>query len=131
MRAANEVCAASAFSIAMRWYSAAEQVPSDIITVRWNIVSQDAAVSRAIMIGRAKGELRSSLFMSYKVMIARRAARGAWIIPGGSVTLSLAEEATRMNVALGAKKSSWSGPCVMCQLHPPVFPAIVCANAMM
>jgi hypothetical protein len=52
MSAAVEICTAAAFSAAMRRYSAAVQVPWAIIRVRRNIVSQDATVSRAIVIGR-------------------------------------------------------------------------------
>jgi hypothetical protein len=53
MSAAVETCTAATFSAAMRRYSAAVQVPWAIIRVRRKIVSQDATVSRAIIIGRA------------------------------------------------------------------------------
>jgi hypothetical protein len=54
-------CAAVAFSATMRRYSAGEHVPFAIIKVRWKIVSSDVAVSPAINIGSAKGELRRRL----------------------------------------------------------------------
>jgi hypothetical protein len=47
----------------MRWYSAALHVPRAIMTERWNIVSQDAAVSRAMSSGRARDAPRVRLFM--------------------------------------------------------------------
>ena len=53
MSAAIDICTAVAFSAVMRRYSAGVQVPRAIIKVRRNIVSQDARVSRAIIIGRA------------------------------------------------------------------------------
>jgi hypothetical protein len=82
MRAIIELCAAAAFSIAIRWYSTAEQVPCAIITERWKIVSQDAAVSRAIMMGRAKGEVRSCFLMRHHLRIEGRAARGMGGVAG-------------------------------------------------
>jgi hypothetical protein len=60
----------------MRWYSIAEQLPWAIIRLRWKIVSHDAAVSLAIMIGRANGELWARLFMTHEMRIADGATRG-------------------------------------------------------
>jgi len=51
INAAIEICIAVIFSAAMRWYSSAEQTPWAIISVRCQIVSHDAAVSRAIIVG--------------------------------------------------------------------------------
>ena len=51
--ASIDVCMAATFSAAMRRYSAAAHVPRTIIRVRRMIVSHDAIVSRAIIIGRA------------------------------------------------------------------------------
>jgi hypothetical protein len=54
MRAAPiDICTAATFSAVMRRYSAGVHVPWAIIRVRRKIVSQDATVSRAIIIGRA------------------------------------------------------------------------------
>jgi len=52
-------------------------VPWAIITPRWKIVSHDAAVNSAIIIGSAKGELRSLFFMSYDMMNHAAARKGA------------------------------------------------------
>jgi hypothetical protein len=53
MRAPIDICTAATFSAVMRRYSAGVHVPWAIIRVRRKIVSQDATVSRAIIIGRA------------------------------------------------------------------------------
>jgi hypothetical protein len=54
MKAAIEIRIAVAFSAATRRYSAAVHVPSAIIAVRRMMVSQDASVSRVIVIGKAQ-----------------------------------------------------------------------------
>ena len=52
MSAPIDICTAATFSAVMRRYSAGVHVPRAIIRVRRKIVSQDATVSRAIIIGR-------------------------------------------------------------------------------
>jgi len=61
-----ECWAAVAFSATMRRYSAGVHVPFAIIVVRWKMVSSDAAVSRAIIMGNAKGELRRGFLINNK-----------------------------------------------------------------
>ena len=47
---------AANFSVPIRWYSAAVQLPSAIMRVRCMMVSQEASESRAIIRGIEKGE---------------------------------------------------------------------------
>jgi hypothetical protein len=54
MTARLEACIAAAFSMTMRWYSAALQVPCAIMKVRRQTVSQDANVNWAIIVGRLR-----------------------------------------------------------------------------
>jgi hypothetical protein len=50
--ASVDACMAAAFSMTIRWYSAALQVPCAIIRLRRYMVSHDASVSWVIMAGR-------------------------------------------------------------------------------
>ena len=63
INAAIDRCAAIAFSATMRWYSAGAHVPLAIMFVRWKMVSKDAAVSRAIIIGSPNGKLLRRFLM--------------------------------------------------------------------
>jgi len=77
MSAAVEICIAAAFSAAMRRYSAALQEPLAIIRVRRKIVSHDATVRRAIIIGRAKDVGRACFLMAYQMRLTGPATSGA------------------------------------------------------
>lgn len=54
---------AAAFSIAMRRYSAGEQVPCTIIRLRREIVSHDAIINSAITSGSGRERRDESFFM--------------------------------------------------------------------
>ena len=66
MSAPIDSCTATTFSSAMRRYSAGVHVPRAIIPARRMIVSQDAADSWAIVIGRARDGVRLDFLMAMK-----------------------------------------------------------------
>ena len=85
IRAIAEACRAAAFSAVMRWYSLAEQLPCAIIMLRWKIVSQEAAVSCAIIIGSANGVKAEGFFMNTNWAQRRRGAMQIRGIAAGCV----------------------------------------------
>jgi len=86
MSAPIEICTAAVFSAVMRRYSAGVQVPSAIIRLRRKTFSQDAIVSRAIIIGRVEDEFRARFLMSYEVSITRAATSGRFSLSGREPT---------------------------------------------